>query len=494
MSKLKFTGPGAGIQLVITTALQKEMPKKWLESHNIPVHSLAALKSGALSRLNNSHKGILAVVTGAGMNASEEAALWINKHLTPLYVMNIGTCGLLDNKLNLSRWIKPRYISNEDGNRIRLDSRLPIPPPTEVLNVHSLISVMNANTNTVTEQWKQNDAVDMECFAQAKVFENSDTSFHCLKYATDFSDQNTSDDFNKNIIHFQDEYQNLFSFISDDCRSITSIIPVHNREQTVRHAIDSVLSQSSLPEEIIVVDDCSTDRTREILESYGDKITRVYLPENAGPSKARNEGVKLVQTEWIAFLDSDDSWEKNKLKSQIEYLRKYPFYQILQSEEKWIRNGVRVNPCKHHQKPEGWIFDQSLQRCLISPSSALLKKSIFDQYGGFDEDLPVCEDYDLWLKISRHHPVGLERGLNINKYGGHDDQLSTKYPAMDKFRVKALTSLLKNEPEPEYIDKITHVLKIKLNILIQGYDKRNNSTDANKYRAILSKISSLHNS
>ncbi len=491
MSKLKSTGPGAAIQLVFTTALQKEMPKKWLESHNIPVHSLAALKSGALSLLNDSHKGILAIITGAGMKASEEAALWIKDNLTPLYIVNIGTCGLLDKKHALSGWIRPRYVTSEDGGSIKLDSRLPIPHPANTIDVHSLISVMNASTEP--EQWKQNDAVDMECFAQAKVFEYSDTSFHCLKYATDFSDQKTSDDFNKNIVHFQNEYQNLFSFISEDCRSITAIIPVHNREQTVRHAIDSVLAQSRSPEEIIVIDDCSTDRTREILESYGDKITRVYLPKNAGPSKARNEGVQRAQTEWIAFLDSDDSWEKNKLKSQIEYLRKYPFYQILQSEEKWIRNGVRVNPCKHHQKPEGWIFDQSLQRCLISPSSVLLKKSIFNQYGCFDEDLPVCEDYDLWLKISRHHPVGLEQKLNVNKFGGHNDQLSTKYPAMDKFRVTALSSLLKNEPDPTFREKIAHVLKNKLNILIQGYEKRNNSTDANKFRAILSRISLLHN-
>ncbi|MBI4683189.1 MAG: glycosyltransferase, partial [Nitrospirae bacterium] len=202
--------------------------------------------------------------------------------------------------------------------------------------------------------------------------------------------------------------------------------------------LDSVLSQSCKPEEIIVVDDCSTDGTGDILDSYEDKITVVHLPQNSGPSKARNEGIKHARTEWLAFLDSDDYWEKDKLKDQVEYLRRCPFYEILQSEEVWIRNGKRVNACKHHKKPFGWIWQQSLERCLISPSGVLVKKSLLERYGSFDESLPVCEDYDLWLKISRHHPVGLETSLSVVKYGGHKGQLSHQYPAMDRFRVKSL--------------------------------------------------------
>lgn len=488
MKNIISAGRGAGIQLVITAALQKEMPKRWLESHNIPVYSLAALKSGALSRLHTSHKGILAIITGAGLKASEEAAGRIRDDIAPLFIVNIGTCGLLDKSLSPAGWIRPGYVANEAGDRLALDSRLPIPPPEAAVNIHSLISVTNARIDTIPERWRRNDAVDMECFAQAKVFNETNISFHCLKFSTDYSDQNTTDDFNGNIGLFQEEFKKLFSFISEDFSKITAIIPVYNREQTVRRAVDSILTQSRVPDEIIVVDDCSTDATRGILESYGEKITRIYLPENAGPSKARNEGVRHARTEWIAFLDSDDSWEKKKLQAQTEFLIKYPFYQIVQSEEKWIRKGVRVNPCKHHQKPEGWIFEPSLQRCLVSPSGVLMKKTLFNQYGCFDEGLPVCEDYDLWLKISRRRPVGLERGLNVNKYGGHDDQLSAQYPAMDRFRVRALTTLLKNESHPAFRDKITHVLKVKLNILIKGFEKRDKSTDAREYGEILSTL------
>ncbi len=491
MKNIISAGIATGIQLVITAALQKEIPKKWLESHNIPVHSLAALKSGSLSRLHSSHKGILTVITGAGLKASEEAALWIQDNLTPLFVVNIGTCGLLDKSHSLAGWISPRYSANEAGDRIALDSRLPIPSPVHEEKVHSLISVVNARIDTVPEQWRQNNAVDMECYAQAKVFAESGISFHCLKFATDYSDHNTADDFNKHLDLFQEKFKELFRFVSEGASKITAIIPVYNREQTIRRAVDSILAQSYLPEEIIVVDDCSTDGTREILESYGDSITRIYLSENAGPSKARNEGVRHARTEWIAFLDSDDSWEKKKLQVQREFLMKYPFYKIMQSEEKWIRNGVRVNPRKHHEKTGGWIFEPSLHRCLVSPSSVLMKNNLFTQYGYFDEGFPVCEDYDLWLKISRHHPVGLERNFNVNKYGGHDDQLSTTYPVMDRLRVKALAALLRNEAEPIFRDKISSVLKHKLEILINGYEKRHKLTDAQECREILAALTTV---
>ncbi|KPK02906.1 MAG: hypothetical protein AMK71_00710 [Nitrospira bacterium SG8_35_4] len=266
---------------------------------------------------------------------------------------------------------------------------------------------------------------------------------------------------------------------------ITVIIPAYNREQTIQRAIDSVLCQSNAPEEIIVVDDCSTDSTGEILKGYGDSLTVVTLSVNAGPSKARNEGIKHAGTEWIAFLDSDDCWKPDKLKNQVEFLKRCPFYQILQSEEIWIRNGKRVNPCKHHAKPEGWIWEASLERCLVSPSGVLLRKSLLEEYGNFDERLPVCEDYDLWLKISRRHPVGLEPGLSVMKYGGHADQLSRKYPAMDRFRVQSLSGLLEVEEHPDFRRKLAAVLKKKLSILLKGFEKRGKINDAEEWRRML---------
>ncbi len=475
------------IQLVITVALKKEVPLDWLKSHDVPVHTLSALHSGASTRITGPLKGLLVIITGIGLKASESAALWIRDNLSPLFVLNIGTCGVTDKKLPLSSWIIPQLVSDSE-HTIKLDTRIPLPSFDPASEVSSLVSVEKPVMGDLPASIKKHDAIDMECYAQAKVFSNSQISFHCLKFSTDYSDSSTFSDFNKNLHSFQQAFKTLFNFISEKAPQISAIVPVYNREHTIRRAVDSILSQTCTPEEIIVVDDCSTDGTAKVLESYGSSIRTVRLPENSGPSAARNEGIRQSRSTWLAFVDSDDCWEKIKMEKQLSFLNKYPFYEILQSDEKWIRNDVRVNPCKHHQKPKGWIFNASLERCLISPSAVLLKKSLFARFGGFDENLPVCEDYDLWLKISRHCPVGLEPGLNVIKYGGHEDQLSHKYPAMDSFRVKSLAGILLNESDPGFSQNITEVLKIKLNILKSGYIKRSRTREAEECDILLQSL------
>ena len=119
----------------------------------------------------------------------------------------------------------------------------------------------------------------------------------------------------------------------------------------------------------------------------------------------------------------------------------------------------------------------------------MLKKSLFERYGGFDENLPVCEDYDLWLKISRVHPVGLDSIPSVIKYGGHEDQLSQKLQAMDRFRVKSLLGRLENEQAQHYRKKIIDVLREKLSILIQGCEKRGKHIEADEYKSIIASLS-----
>jgi len=478
------------IKLVVTIALKKETPADWLASYRIPVHSTASLKSGALKPQNHVDAGMLVMITGLGHEASEEAALWIKDNLSPLFVLNIGSCGLVHRRHKTGKWVRPEYVENEQGDRLALDTRLPVPYPDDIADVRSLVSVKKAFIGNIPDTLKKHDAIDMECYAQAKVFHDAGISFHSLKFSTDYSDDNTLSDFNRHIELFIAAFKECFSFLEiyRTPPRITVVVPVFNRHQTIGRAIDSILSQSYAPERIIVVDDASTDKTPGMLKSYGDKLTCLSLPRNSGPSRARNEGIKHAKAEWIAFLDSDDSWEKDKLKNQIAYLNKYPFYQILQPEEVWIRNGKRVNPCKHHKKPEGWIWEPSLERCLVSPSGVLVKRSLLERYGLFDESLPVCEDYDLWLKISRHHPVGLEPSFSVIKYGGHEDQLSRQYPAIDSFRVRSLARLLKNELHPDFRKKITFVLVKKLKILIKGYEKRQKWQDANECKLMLGSL------
>lgn len=254
--------------------------------------------------------------------------------------------------------------------------------------------------------------------------------------------------------------------------NISVIIPVFNREKKISRAINSVLDQTYKPLEIIVVDDGSIDKTANILRSYSGKI-KVIHQKNSGVSAARNNGIKNSSGEWIALLDSDDEWLPNKLQLEVDYINKNPNIKILQTEEIWIRNGKQINPKKYHKKKAGDIFKKSLELCLVSPSAVIFKRSLFDEIGDFDEELPVCEDYDYWLRTSLKYPVGLVNEFGIKKYGGHSDQLSQKYWGMDRFRIQSLEKLLDNELLDNAKKKLVlKTLLKKLDILMIGSKKR----------------------
>ncbi|AVQ13210.1 Glycosyltransferase-like protein, family 2 [Leptospira santarosai] len=259
--------------------------------------------------------------------------------------------------------------------------------------------------------------------------------------------------------------------------SISVVIPTFNREDKIIKAISSVLVQTLRPKEIIVVDDGSTDSTvSKIQETFSNSYDgiRILSLEHKGVSHARNRGVENATGDWIAFLDSDDEWLPEKLERQWEYCEKHPETEILQSQEIWIRNGKRVNPPVYLSKKDGWIFEQSLEFCSVTPSSVLLKKDLYKNRGGMDEKLPSCEDYDLWLRITPKTPVALLNEFLLVRYGGHGDQLSARYQAMDRFRIysiiKLLSSNLLDEKQRNYAEKILYV---KWEILRQGRIKRN---------------------
>lgn len=224
---------------------------------------------------------------------------------------------------------------------------------------------------------------------------------------------------------------------------ISVIIPTYNRAWSLKAAIDSVLAQEYPEVELLVVDDGSTDETPRLLDRYGDAI-RVITLENGGVSRARNQGIHTSKGSFIAFLDSDDSWLPGKLSEQMTFFEENPEALICQTEEIWIRNGKRVNPCKHHKKPSGDIFEASLHLCLVSPSAVMMKRSLFESVGLFDESLPACEDYDLWLRIACRYPIYTTLSPLVIKHGGHEDQLS-KTPLLDRFRIQSMVRLLKGD-------------------------------------------------
>jgi len=267
---------------------------------------------------------------------------------------------------------------------------------------------------------------------------------------------------------------------------ITVIIPTFNRAHTLERALNSVFSQTRAPNQVIVVDDGSTDHTCSLIRERFPRVDYIHQP-NRGVSVARNTGIRLASNQqddaWIALLDSDDEWLPEKLEKQLAAWKCHSHHRLIHSDEIWIRRGHRVNAMKKHRKRGGYIFQHCLPRCVISPSAVLLQRSLLRQTGLFDESLPVCEDYDLWLRICHHEAVLMVDEPLIIKYGGHHDQLSRKLWAMDRFRVKALQRCLElgTLGEADHRACIDMLLQ-KLDILIQGAVKRSRNADIIHYQ------------
>lgn len=223
---------------------------------------------------------------------------------------------------------------------------------------------------------------------------------------------------------------------------ISVIIPTYNRGWILKEAVDSVLSQEFYNFELIVVDDGSEDNSPDILASYGDRI-KVIRQENKGVSSARNRGIASSSGRYIAFLDSDDLWLPGKLSAQFAFFESNPGALICQTEETWQKNGKRVNPGKRHKKMSGFYFEKALELCMVSPSAIMVKKNLFDMVGLFDETLPACEDYDMWLRVNCRHPIYLIDTPLIIKRGGHHDQLSGMH-SLDKYRIQSIIKLIEN--------------------------------------------------
>ena len=263
---------------------------------------------------------------------------------------------------------------------------------------------------------------------------------------------------------------------------ISVIIPTYNRCDLLKRAINSVIKQTITPKEIIIVDNGSTDQTYQMVSSLFPEIN-YFIEKKRGVSAARNKGILESKSKWIAFLDSDDAWKPTKLEKQMEYsVFNQDKYRIIHTDETWYRNKKFLNQLKKHKKSGGNIFKNSLQLCCISPSSVVLKKQIFDDYGLFDENLEVCEDYDMWIRITSKEEVGFLDSPLVLKYGGHSDQLSKKFWGMDRFRIKSLEKNLKNEhfSKSQKINVLDTLIE-KLTIVSYGALKRGNKEIFKKY-------------
>lgn len=270
---------------------------------------------------------------------------------------------------------------------------------------------------------------------------------------------------------------------------VSVVIPTYNRKELVKRAIQSVLDQTYKNYELILVDDGSTDQTDKLLKEFKGGKIRFFRQDHKGVSAARNLGIRESHGEFIAFLDSDDEWHRKKLDVQIDFFRKNPDAMIAQTEEEWIRDGHPANPMKKHKKYSGWIFHECLPLCIVSPSAVMIKREVFNKVGFFDDRLPACEDYDMWLRVACRYPIYLIEGHLTIKYGGHADQLSRTVPSLDKYRIQSMRKLLDGKIlNPEQRKWTIEKLKYKGKIYGEGCLKHGKTEEG---KEILEFISSL---
>jgi glycosyltransferase involved in cell wall biosynthesis len=266
---------------------------------------------------------------------------------------------------------------------------------------------------------------------------------------------------------------------------VSVVIPTFNRWPMVVEAVASVMAQSGVGMELIIVDDGSTDGTAEGLPRLAEELrtaerpVRILRTPNRGPAAARNKGVADARAPFIAFLDSDDLWQPFKLQRQLEYIRRRPECLVLQTDEIWMRKGLRVNPGRRHRKRGGDFFIDSLRTCLVSPSAVMMSTSSFCQVGGFDEHMRAGEDYDLWLRFLLEHQIEFLPEPLVIRRAGHPGQLSATVPAIDRFRILALLKLLlRNDLNCWHRDSVCDVLIEKCGIYGQGATRRGHAREA----------------
>ncbi|MEK6773970.1 MAG: glycosyltransferase family A protein [Bdellovibrionota bacterium] len=261
---------------------------------------------------------------------------------------------------------------------------------------------------------------------------------------------------------------------------VSIVIPVYNRLPLLQRALKSLQQQTFQDFEIVIVDDHSTEDVGLAMKEFPVRYLKTV---GKGVSAARNTGIRATTSEFVAFLDSDDEWVSSKLEKQMSFLSADFSCSMVHTNEVWIRQGQEVKQNSKHRKLGGRIFSECTNLCIIAPSSVLVRRSLFDRVGIFDESFPVCEDFDLWLRITAEEDIGfLSEALTI-KHGGHKDQLSVQYHSMDLWRVRALVKHINNQSLiPSEHAALKQSLKYKCEILLKGFEKHQNFENAEEVR------------
>jgi glycosyltransferase involved in cell wall biosynthesis len=268
---------------------------------------------------------------------------------------------------------------------------------------------------------------------------------------------------------------------------LTIILPTYNRLPLLKNAVTSVIGQHYRRFQLIVVDDGSSDGTGNYVQKLNniENLGYVQIPHCGLPGKVRNAGARLAKGDYLAFLDSDDLWKPEKLARQIAYFEEHPEYRICHTREIWQRGEKIVSQAGQKHRRSGNIFADALKKCIIGPSTVMMRRELFEEFGGFREDLEIAEDYELWLRITARYPVGYVDEPLVIKRGGHADQISEKYGQIEIFRIKALLSNLEQGSfRGEQRGLAARELVRKCRIYARGCEKRGKGEEARRYRGI----------
>jgi len=232
--------------------------------------------------------------------------------------------------------------------------------------------------------------------------------------------------------------------------TVSVIIHTYNNEKFIVETVESVLNQTYKDYEIIIVDDGSVDGTRDALIPYMQKI-RYHYKENGGIASAKNAGISLSETEFVAFLDHDDLWAPDKLQLQMEHFNENPQIGLVYAKYTSFRDGkeLRTKPEKGYS---GWIFKELLSKSFIQTSTVVVKRECLDAVGPYDETFFLGDEYDMFLRIARKFQCGfVDKGLT--RYRVHDTNASNNDFLFDNENLGVYKKIYNNFTDLDGVEK-----------------------------------------
>jgi glycosyltransferase involved in cell wall biosynthesis len=229
---------------------------------------------------------------------------------------------------------------------------------------------------------------------------------------------------------------------------VSVIVPSYNSAAFVCDAVQSALAQTYPHVEVIVVDDGSTDNTREVLAPYAERITYVFQ-KNKGLPGARNTGIERARGAMLAFLDADDQWTDTKLAEQVPVLLSDPEIGLVHTDLQFFdaATGRRYYEPRRRERLTGRCYAQLLMGNQVTPSTVLARTEAVIAVGCFDETLTSgCEDWDLWLRLARHHSFGYLPAQSTI-YRLHGNNMTRKALQMHQAVLYVVEKALRNDPE-----------------------------------------------